>query len=52
MGLVAGGREETSAGSIGNGKENFEVAYLVMLHHRCGNGEGDGDGGDVGHKIG
>ena len=52
MGLVAGGGEETSASSKGDGEEDFEIAYLVMLHHRCGNGEGDSDGRDVGHKIG
>ena len=52
MGLVAGGGEETSASSKGDGKEDFEVAYLVVLHHRCGNGERDSDGGYVGHKIG
>ena len=52
MGLVTGRSEETSAGSKGDGKENFEVTKVVMLHHRHGNWEGDCDGGDVGHEIG
>ena len=52
MGLIAGGGEETSARAKSYGKKDFEMSKLVMLHHRCGDRESDGDGGDVGHEIG